>query len=238
MKEEEILMKALEIIRGKEVKVTDEAPMAIFEPADNFELPEFRRKTAKDFAMLMVAHRLSSSANYPARLSASDVKDIVGSIDLLIDELEKKTPEDDKQNQSKEQVELDSEPEGITLVEQDGMKWVRIRIYDEDFMLCTKNLVGDEGKTQFQWQEAIDEAEKHGYTLPNKKQWDLIDAYREQIDKLIEEADGDSLADCFWSVARYTSDGAWLYYGDNGGLSDVGLYYTCSVRPLAYFKKS
>lgn len=129
----------------------------------------------------------------------------------------------------------DSEPDEITLVEQDGLKWVRIKIFDEDFMLCTKNLVGEDGKKEFKWQEAVDETEKRGWTMPNKKQWDLVDAYREQIDKLIEEADGDSLNDWFWSVARYGSDSAWFYYGNNGNLSSDNLYYAFSVRPLAYF---
>lgn len=132
----------------------------------------------------------------------------------------------------------DSEPDGITLVDQDGLKWVRIKIFDEDFMLCTKNLVGEDGKKEFEWQEAVDETEKRGWTMPNKKQWDLVDAYRDQIDKLIEEAGGDSLDGWFWSVARSYTNYAWFYYGYYGTLDDSGLYNTCSVRPLAYFKKS
>lgn len=115
---------------------------------------------------------------------------------------------------------------------------MRIKIFDEDFMLCTKNLVGKDGKKKFKWQEAVDETEMQGWTMPNKKQWDLIDAYREQIDKLIEEADGDSLNGWFWSVARYNSNTAWLYDGDSGTLDDYYLYSAYSVRPLAYFKKS
>jgi len=130
----------------------------------------------------------------------------------------------------------DNEPDGITLVEQDGLKWVRIKIFDEDFMLCTKNLVGEDGKKEFKWQEAVDETEKRGWTMPNKKQWDLVDAYREQIDKLIEEAGGDSLNDWFWSVARFYSNHAWLYGGYYGELGNDYLSYTYSVRPLAYFK--
>jgi len=130
----------------------------------------------------------------------------------------------------------DNEPDGITLVEQDGLKWVRIKIFDEDFMLCTKNLVGEDGKKEFKWQEAVDETEKRGWTMPNKKQWDLVDAYREQIDKLIEEAGGDSLNDWFWSVARYSSISAWFYYGTHGILGYNYLSNTYSVRPLAYFK--
>ena len=132
----------------------------------------------------------------------------------------------------------DNEPDGITLVEQDGLTWVRIKIFDEDFMLCTKNLVGEDGKNEFQWQEAVDETEKRGWTMPNKKQWDLVDAYRDQIDKLIEEAGGDSLDGWFWSVARYGSYSAWLYGGNNGTLNSNYLYSASSVRPLAYFKKS
>lgn len=83
---------------------------------------------------------------------------------------------------------------------------------------------------------AYDETEKRGWTMPNKKRWDLIDAYREQIDKLIEEAGGDSLNDLFWSVARYGSSYAWLYLGGTGTLLTNILYRTYSVRPLAYFK--
>ena len=132
----------------------------------------------------------------------------------------------------------DNEPDGITLVEQDGLKWVRIKIFDEDFMLCTKNLVGEDGKKEFQWQEAVDETEKRGWTMPNKKQWDLVDAYRDQIDKLIEEAGGDSLNDLFWSVARYRSDSAWLSLGNLGKLDGHYLSNGFTVRPLAYFKKS
>ena len=129
----------------------------------------------------------------------------------------------------------DSEPDGITLVEQDGLKWVRIKIFDEEFMLCTKNLVGEDGKKKFKWQEAVDETEKRGWTMPNKKQWDLVDAYRDQIDKLIEEAGGDSLDDLFWAVARYGSDNAWFYCGTDGILLTYYLSHACSVRPLAYF---
>lgn len=130
----------------------------------------------------------------------------------------------------------DNEPYGITLVEQDGQKWVRIKIFDEDFMLCTKNLVGEDGKKVFQWQEAVDETDKRGWTMPNKKQWDLIDAYRDQIDKLIKEASGDSLNDLFWSVAWFSSTSAWLYNGDYGNLDNNRLNSTFLVRPLAFFK--
>lgn len=126
----------------------------------------------------------------------------------------------------------------ITIVEQDGLKWVRVKIYGEDFMLCTKDFVGEDGKNEFEWQEAVDETEKHGWTMPDKKQWDLIDAYRKQIDKLIEKADGDSLDGLFWSVARSTSVTAWFYYGISGRLNGNYLSDTSSVRPLAYFKKS
>ena len=124
--------------------------------------------------------------------------------------------------------------DGITLVEKDGLKWVRVKIYDEDFLLCTKNLIGEDGKKEFKWQEAVDETAKHGWTMPNKKQWYFVDAYREQIDKLINEAGGDDLNDWFLSVARYDSDLAWLYYGYYGMLDINSLYYGFTVRPLAY----
>ena len=185
------------------------------------------RFMATGIRMGLIPPKGKNTLTYAAEMSVEAANALVKQLTMPV---EGQHEEAEPENKTSE----DNEPDGITLVEQDGQKWVRIKIFDEDFMLCTKNLVGEDGKNEFKWQEAVDETERHGWTMPNKKQWDLVDAYRDQIDKLIEEAGGDSLNDLFWSVARYSSYYAWLYNGYYGTLDDSDLSTACSVRPLAY----
>lgn len=126
-------------------------------------------------------------------------------------------------------------PDGITTVEQDGRKWVRVKIYDEDFMLAVNDFEKD-GKTEFEWQEAMDAMDEVGLTMPNFKQWSLVMAYKDEINRQMKEAGGESLTGDYWSVARYGSYIAWFYYGYYGTLYNYYLYGAYSVRPLAYFK--
>ena len=124
-------------------------------------------------------------------------------------------------------------PDGITTVEQDGRKWVRVKIYDEDFMLAVNDFEKD-GKTEFEWQEAMDAVDEVGLTMPDFKQWSLVMAYKDEINRQMKEAGGEPLTGDYWSVARYNSDIAWFYYGIGGGLDYNYLFYAYSVRPLAY----
>lgn len=126
-------------------------------------------------------------------------------------------------------------PDGITTVEQDGRKWVRVKIYDEDFMLAVNDFEKD-GKTEFEWQEAMDAVDEVGLTMPDFKQWSLVMAYKDEINRQMKEAGGEPLTGDYWSVARYRSDYAWLYNGYDGILYYNSLYYAYSVRPLAFFK--
>lgn len=126
-------------------------------------------------------------------------------------------------------------PDGITIVEQDVRKWVRVKIFDEDFMLAVNDFEKD-GKTEFEWQEAMDAVSEVGFTMPNFKQWSLVMAYKDEINRQMKEAGGEPLTDYYWSVAQYNSGFARFYYGSSGGLDYSYLYYAYSVRPLAYFK--
>jgi hypothetical protein len=127
--------------------------------------------------------------------------------------------------------------DGITLVEKDGLKWVRVKIYDEDFMLAVNDFEKD-GKTEFEWQEAMYAVDEVGLTMPNFKQWSLVMAYKDEINRQMQEAGGEPLTGNYWSVARYNSYNAWFYNGYFGILNYNHLYYGFTVRPLAYFKKS
>lgn len=125
--------------------------------------------------------------------------------------------------------------DGITTVEQDGRKWVRVKIYDEDFMLAVNDFEKD-GKTEFEWQEAMDAVDEVGLTMPDFKQWSLVMAYKDEINRQMKEAGGEPLTGDYWSVARYRSYGAWLYNGNYGNLCYNHVYGAYSVRPLAFFK--
>ena len=123
--------------------------------------------------------------------------------------------------------------EGISLfVDKQGTKWIRVKILDEDFVLSTKD-EEKEGRKIFNWEEAMEIAKKKKMKLPSKKQWLLIAAYKEEVEKINETAEGDSLDKDYWSGSPYNGYYIWLYYGTSGCLYNLGKCYGCRVRRLA-----
>ena len=122
---------------------------------------------------------------------------------------------------------------GISVYEKDGKKWVRVKTYGHDFLIGIHDLEKD-GKTEFKWQEACDVAKEQGYTLPNREQFAIISAYKDEIYKKMVEAGGEEMTGWYWSVARYYSYASWLYNGDHGILSIGNMYSGLSSRALAY----
>ena len=127
----------------------------------------------------------------------------------------------------------------VSLYEQDGKTWIRIKTFDEDFLLDTKDMTDKNGNKEFTWQEAMDEAKRQGYELMSHKQGALVSAYLEEVKKINEQAHGDSLDNPYWTGARYGSYRAWCYtYGDGRSRN----YFLCIdfyARLLAYpIKKS
>ncbi len=127
----------------------------------------------------------------------------------------------------------------VSLFEQDGKTWIRVKIFDEDFLLDTKDMTDRKGNKEFTWQEAMDEAKRQGYELMSRKQGAIVSAYLEEVKKINEQAHGDSLDNPYWAGARYYSCGAWLYYYDYGRSGGTVLYNDLYARLLAYpIKKS
>lgn len=116
-----------------------------------------------------------------------------------------------------------------------GEKWVRVKAWDEDFLLSLHNMRDGE-KEDFTWEEAMKLAESKGQELPSKKQWMIIDVLRDDIDKIIKENGGDELKRWYWSksVAQYVSDCSWLYYGGSGTVGGSGKYGNGGGRSLVY----
>ena len=115
------------------------------------------------------------------------------------------------------------------LKDKKGKEWIRIKIYRHDFCLSLFDMPGE-----YTWEECKKLAEDIGYTLPSKKEWDIIDAYRDEIDKILEDYEGDELKGCYWSVSQSGSSGAWFYYAYGGRLISVSKYRTSHGRSLAY----
>lgn len=167
-------------------------------------------------------------------------KDIKERIKSMIGELQDIYEQLDAENAgTASSQDQDTAPEGISLFEQDGKTWIRVKIFDEDFLLDTKDMTDEKGNKEFTWQEAMEEAKRQGYELMSRKQGAIVSAYLEEVKKINEQAHGDSLDNAYWTGARYYSNYAWLYYYDNGSSDDSRLYYDFYARLLAYpIKKS
>ena len=166
-------------------------------------------------------------------------KDIKERIKSMIGELQDIYEQLDAENAGTSSQEQDTAPEGISLFEQDGKTWIRVKIFDEDFLLDTKDMTDEKGNKEFTLQDAMDEAKRQGYELMSRKQGALVSAYLEEVKKINEQAHGDSIDNHYWTGSRYDSDHAWLYNYDNGISDYYYLYYDLYARLLAYpIKKS
>ena len=167
-------------------------------------------------------------------------KDIKERIKSMIGELQDIYEQLDAENAgTASNQDQDTAPEGISLFEQDGKTWIRVKIFDEDFLLDTKDMIDENGNKEFTWQEAMDEAKRQGYELMSRKQGAIVSAYLEEVKKINEQAHGDSLDNPYWTGARYYSNHAWVFDCSGGRSGHNGLYRGFYARLLAYpIKKS
>ena len=120
--------------------------------------------------------------------------------------------------------------DGISIhADSDGVKWVRVKIFDEDFLIAAKDYE-EEGETYFSWNKAVE------IGTFSKKQAYLIAAYKDEINKLLEEIGGDPLASDYWSSTEYSAYLAWGVNFSNGGVYSGSKCSSFVVRPCAAFK--
>ena len=108
---------------------------------------------------------------------------------------------------------------------------IRIKTLDEDFSLSLKNLGGHD--KQYEWKKMMELLKEKGLTTFNYKQAHIIAAYKDEVDKLLEEVDGEPMNDhCFWSVSESAGCPAWCYIGYSGAVNYNSKNLAFSVRPL------
>ena len=120
----------------------------------------------------------------------------------------------------------------VSIAEQDGGKGVRLCVGDVDIFIEAHDLNG--GDT-FEWDEAMDRLKEVGKQTFSKKQAYLIAAYKDEINKLLEEIGGDPLASNYWSSTEGSTTNAWAVYFSNGYVYLNLKYYSNVVRPCAAF---
>jgi hypothetical protein len=72
---------------------------------------------------------------------------------------------------------------------------IRIKTLDEDFSLSLKNLGGHDKQYQFLRKKMMELLKEKGLTTFNYKQAHIIAAYKDEVDKLLEEVDGEPMND-------------------------------------------
>ena len=122
----------------------------------------------------------------------------------------------------------------ITPYFEDGaFAGVRVRIGDEDFVIAPRDY--QYGKAMA-WLNAMNALKVDGLSTFNYRQICLTMAYREEIDKVLEDNGGDKLNRC-WIREEYAYSYALLYHSYHGFLDSCHKSYIFTVRPIKNLKE-
>ena len=111
---------------------------------------------------------------------------------------------------------------------------VRVTLGDEDFVIAPKDYNNGERMT---WYDAMDALKAYNLSTWNYRQICLTMAYRDEIDKVLEDNGGDSLDNLYWTCAELSAYYSFLYIGYDGILGNDDKRYTYSVRPIKSLKE-
>ena len=191
------------------------------------ELLKERNDLAKQFAL--AGHDITNCVSMANRLMDDMYGNVTKGLLIISADKAKEFPKGEQGA-----IILNEHQDGISVyTDGNGEKWVRVKIYDEDFLIAAHNL--DNGK-EYKWQEAMNRLEEVGKKTFNKKQMYLIAAYIDQINKKLEEIGGDKLEGYYWSSTECNSLSAWRVYFADGRIDSYGYYYKSYemyVRPVA-----
>jgi len=117
--------------------------------------------------------------------------------------------------------------------DENGKSWVRLCAGKFDFLLDTKNLSDDET-----WDDANKLCAENDMELPAKNRWELIQAFRPEVDKILEDLGGDPLEGYLWAGDEYGCNNAWGFFAAFGLLDNGSKVGTGGVRGSRRFKSN
>ncbi len=96
-----------------------------------------------------------------------------------------------------------------------------------------KYLDAKRSEKEMTWDEAMAYAKKAGKELPSKHEMFAILFFKDEINAILSEHDGDLLEEWAWSSSEYSAYYAWYVYFTNGGVFGSHKYGTNCVRAVA-----
>lgn len=117
--------------------------------------------------------------------------------------------------------------------DENGKSWVHLHAGRFDFLLDIKNLSNSEN-----WNDANKLCAENNMELTSKNRWELIQAFRPEVDQIIEDLGGEPLEDYLWSSSQYIGNCAWYFNATYGTLNGNFKMDRRGVRGSRAFKKS
>lgn len=117
--------------------------------------------------------------------------------------------------------------------DENGKSWVHLCAGRFDFLLDIKNLSDSET-----WDDANKLCAENDMELTAKNRWELIQAFRPEVDQIIEDLGGEPLEDSLWAGDEYLGNIAWNFGATYGSLRVYNKLVTYGVRGSRAFKKS
>ena len=117
--------------------------------------------------------------------------------------------------------------------DENGKSWVHLCAGKFDFLLDIKNLSDSET-----WDDANKLCAENNMELPAKNRWELIQAFRPEVDQIIEDLGGEPLEDYLWSGDEYYGSYAWNFIATDGRLYGNNKMVSFGVRGSRRFKSN
>ena len=111
---------------------------------------------------------------------------------------------------------------------------VRVCIGDEDFVIAPNDYNYGERMT---WGEAMDALKYNNLDTWNYRQICLTIAYRNEIDKVLEDNGGDDLDNWYWTREEHAPFHAFFYRSYPGFLESCHKSFILAVRPIKNLKE-
>jgi len=129
-----------------------------------------------------------------------------------------------------------SQPQKVVspYTDEKGKKWVHVCAGDLDFLLDIQDLT----EKEVNWEEAKKLAADAGMRLNPKREFQLIGAFQDEINKCCKDLGGKPLEGWYWTGDEYNGSNAWIYYATAGKLNYNNKMDSHGVRGSLAFKKS